>query len=141
MRMHALFTSRLGYFNRPLSRALFLVGLISFSFGSARVVAAEVLVRNGVPPSSFVYGPEEVGERFAARLTSPIDGTIVGVRVLWGSESGSAAPSQEGAIRISTTDGTAVPRPGTVLATINAPVLLDGILNEFRFLDPTTNSI
>jgi hypothetical protein len=139
--MHALIISRSRCFSRRLSRALLLVGLISFSFVSARVVATEILVKNGVSPSAVVYGPEEVGERFAARLTSPIDGTIVGVRVLWGSESGGAAPSQEGAIRISTTDGTSTPRPGTVLATINAPVLMDGGVNEFRFLDPTTNLI
>src|SRR5690242_9965209 len=108
MRMHALFNSSSRCFSRPLPRALLLVGLILFSFASVRAVATEIVIQNTpIPPKGHIEPAQEVGERIGARLTSPIDGTIVGVQLVWGSLSGLAAPSQETAIRISAPDGTA----------------------------------
>ncbi len=72
--------------------------------------------------------------------TAPLDGTIVGVQVVWGSAFGGASDSTEFAIHIY--DGGTFPDPasGTPLASISGPVLTDGTssgtINEFRFLDP-----
>jgi hypothetical protein len=139
MLMHAL--TSLG---PRFSRALFLA-LICLSFASARAVASEIIVQNdSIPPTGVNYLANEVGERLAVRLTSPVSGHIVGVQLFWGSDDGGAAPSQEAAIRISAADGelfnsTSIGMPGTVLATIASPVLTDGGSSEFRYLDPTTN--
>jgi len=72
-------------------------------------------------------------EQAAAWLTSPCDGSIVAVQILWLSQSGQAPPSLEEAIRIRQA-GT-FPVPGPVLALLEAPVMTDGFLNEFRYLD------
>jgi hypothetical protein len=142
MRMHALFISRLRGVRRPLSRALLLVGLILFSFASAHATASEIVVKTdsiapGVP--LVVEGGYPAG-RFGNVLTSPVDGTIVGVQIWWGSPQGNTPPSQQPAIRISTFSL----NPGfspTTIAQINSPTLVDGELNEYRFTDPGTNLI
>ena len=80
------------------------------------------------------------GDIPAAWLTSPVPGKIVGVQVFWRSGLGGAPDTQETAIRIY--DGGTFPTPGSVLqndgavdAEVVAPLLSDGVLNEFRFLD------
>ncbi len=99
--------------------------------------AAEVSVQNddltdgqfGSIVSGFVPG-----EEVAARLTSPCDGKIVAVQILWWQPPGAANPdSLEEAIRIYA-DG-AHPVPGAVLELLAGPVLVPGFLNEFRFTD------
>ena len=142
------------YLHAPALRPLALSGpafwlalaLIFSSLSLASAEASEIVVKNdSIPPTGINLIGTEVGERFAARLTSPIDGNLVGVQLVWGSINGSASPSQEAAIRISAADGDffssdpSVREPGTVLATVVAPTLLDVGLNEFRYLDPNTN--
>ncbi len=73
------------------------------------------------------------GESAAAWLDSPCDGTIVAVQVFWRSLVGGAPQTIEDSIEIF--DNGAFPIPGTLLETINAPVMTDGVFNEFRFLD------
>lgn len=72
-------------------------------------------------------------EEAAAWLTSPCTGTIVAVRVFWRSLSGNTLPSLEESISVYTSGTFPVPTgPATVL---EGPVMTDGVLNEFRFLD------
>jgi hypothetical protein len=137
--MHALFNLRLRF-----SRTCLLVGLVLFSSVKAREAAAEVIVQNdSLPPSTVRVYSVPAGAQFAARLTAPSDGTIVGVQIFWGSTDGNAPPSQEAAISIYGPSG--VEHPDVILpaalATISSPLLQDVGLNEFRFLDPTTNLI
>jgi hypothetical protein len=125
-------------------RAAVFAGLILYSIVCANSSTAEVIVQNGVIPPLGVRMPAlRVGDRMAARLTAPVDGTIVGVQLFWGSESGTAAPVPATAIHISTSVPPGphddYPVPGAVLATIAAPTLIDGGPNEFRYLDPGTN--
>ncbi len=80
------------------------------------------------------------GESAAAWLTSPCDGNIVAVQVFWRSFLGGAPQSIEDSITIF--DAGSFPTPGGVLLTefgqlaeIIGPVMTDGVINEFRFLD------
>jgi hypothetical protein len=73
------------------------------------------------------------GESASAWLTSPCDGEIVAVQVLWLSLTGGAPQSVEDSITISA--GGTFPIPGPELEFLEAPVMTDGFLNEFRFLD------
>jgi hypothetical protein len=101
--------------------------------------AAEIVVRNDSIPPGTPLPTFLPGERVASWLTAPVTGKIVGVQILWGSQF-NANPSQlEMAITVSA--GGAFPTPGAPLATIVAPTLADGIINEFRFLDPPTDLI
>lgn len=72
-------------------------------------------------------------ERAAAWMTSPCDGDIRAVQVLWRSLTGGAPISIEDSVTIH--DSGTFPTPGTTLETIVAPVMTDGVINEFRFLD------
>lgn len=72
-------------------------------------------------------------EQAAAWLTSPCDGTLVAVQVFWRSFFGGAADTLGDSIRIS--EAGAFPTPGTLLALLSGPLLSDGFLNEYRFLD------
>jgi hypothetical protein len=136
MRMHAL--SSLGL---RFSRVFLFVGLILISFASARATASEIIVKtDSLPPEAGRSYGLSANWRLATLLTAPSDGTIVGVQILWGSAGGAAAPSQQTAIRISSFDGDQF-APAATLATIELPTLADGVVNEFRFLDPGTNFI
>ncbi len=73
------------------------------------------------------------GEHAGVRLTSPTDGIIVAVQILWlGSISGDL-PRFEQAIRIY--DEGTFPTPGTQLAEIENPFMVADGWNEFRHLD------
>ena len=72
-------------------------------------------------------------EQAASWLTSPCDGMLVAVQVLWRSFFGGEPAAIGDSIRIYE-EGT-FPTPGTVLALLPAPLLSDGFLNEYRFLD------
>lgn len=141
--MHAHVLSSFGL---RFSRTLLLLALICFSFASARAAAAEIVVKNdtvfgpGYPatPDPFV-NEHEPNLRLGAWLTSPIDGLIVGIQIAWGSVNGTADPIVQGPIRISSyEDDGGFPNPGPLWATIQSPTLLDGIVNEYRHLDPAT---
>jgi hypothetical protein len=125
-----------------ISRTLFFVGLIFLPFVGASAGASEILVALESLPAMPVSGRItnwEPGTRFGVALTAPVDGTIVGVKIMWGSLNGNAAPSQEAAIRISSVLEPNLEVPVTTLATINSPVLIDGGANVFRYLDPGAN--
>lgn len=98
--------------------------------------AEEIVVQN----DSFVSGGPAIivgdfvaGEHAGARLTSPINGAIVAVQIGWRSQFGGAPQSLERAIHIYS--GTTFPTPGAELALLEGPVLSDGYVNEFRYLD------
>ena len=73
------------------------------------------------------------GEQAAVWFTSPCDGAIVAVQVFWRSLLANQPDMIEDEITIRN-PGT-FPNPGTILETLAAPVLTDGVLNEFRFHD------
>ena len=106
--------------------------------GAATVTAEEVTVQNdsfdtlGTPVGDFVAG-EEAG----VRLTSPCDGTIVGIQIAWQGTEPGQLPSLEQAIHIY--QGDSFPEPGTELETLVGPVMTPGFINEFRYLDDTKN--
>ncbi|MDY7108846.1 MAG: hypothetical protein SYC29_09430 [Planctomycetota bacterium] len=73
------------------------------------------------------------GESAAAWLTAPCSGNIVAVQVLWMSLLGGEPQSLEDSITIFA--GGAFPYPGATLEVLEGPVMTDGYLNEFRYLD------
>ena len=100
--------------------------------------ASEIILRNDASPAVGKLGSIDAGTRLGVLLTVPSDGTIVGVKILWGSANGGAAPSQQAAISISS--DTLLNPPNAPLAQILSPTLIDGGANEFRYLDPGVNS-
>ncbi len=66
-------------------------------------------------------------------LTSPCNGNLVAAQVFWRSQSGTSGQTIHQAIDIYRS-GT-FPDPGALAATIGGPVLNDGVINEWRFLD------
>ena len=73
------------------------------------------------------------GEKAASWLTTPCDGNIVAVQVFWRSLFGNAPLSIEDSVDIYR-DGS-FPVPGALAQEIAGPVLNDGVLNEYRYLD------
>ena len=73
------------------------------------------------------------GEKAGAWLTSPCDGNIVAAQVFWQSADGLAPETIEDSIDIYRS-GT-YPDPGDLAQEILGPVLTDGFMNEFRYLD------
>jgi len=100
------------------------------------LTAQEIIVKNDSVTDfgqAVIVGDFVAGEEAAVVLTMPQAGTIVGIQVYWVSLTGGAGMSFESAITIS--EGNSFPAPGALLETIPAPVLQDGFLNEFRYLD------
>lgn len=101
------------------------------------VTAAEVTLQNDAlvdnSQATLVLGFAS-GEKAAAWLTSSCSGNMVAVDVLWRSLHGGAPQVIEQAIEISNA-GTPFPNPGTLLQSIDGPVLTDGVINEYRYLD------
>jgi uncharacterized repeat protein (TIGR01451 family) len=85
----------------------------------------------------IVYGFVE-GERAASWLTSPCDGQLVAAQVFWTSPTGTQAAVVGSAIYVYRNGS--FPNPGAIAAEIDGPVLNDGVLNEWRYLDEN-NSI
>lgn len=113
---------------------VFLVLLLSFS---SAVLGAEVVTQNDSAPAAGggVSLPAFVpGENAAVWLTAAKAGDIVAVQVDWRSMFGGAPSSIETAIYVFRA-GT-FPTPGPLVATITTPTLFDGMLNEYRHLDP-----
>lgn len=73
------------------------------------------------------------GEKAAAWLTTPCDGNIVAIQVFWTSLFGGAEPSLQESIDIYRS-GT-FPEPGNLALEVGGPLLTDGVLNEFRYVD------
>jgi hypothetical protein len=100
--------------------------------------------RSGIPSAIATYFLS--GEAAASWHTSPCNGSIVGVQVYWASIPGNTRETTEESITFYSAG--AFPAPGGVLrnvdssvAIVSLPVLQDGEMNEFRYLDPTANSI
>lgn len=113
----------------------FACALLAASCASA-ASAAEVTVKNDslVNFSSAIIEAGFVpGEKGASWLTSPCAGNIVAVQVFWLSLSGGSGQVLGGSIDIYRA-GT-FPNPGALAQQINGPVLTDGVLNEYRYLD------
>jgi hypothetical protein len=105
------------------------------------VVASEVVVKNDAITEggqAYIVGEFAAGEIAAVRLTSPCNGTIVAVQILWLEGSPGHGPILHDAVYI--WDGPNFPVPSTVLAFLEAPLLTPGFMNEFRYLDEA-NSI
>lgn len=113
-----------------------LVGMIAFTAMAGQLLAAEVTVRNdnltdfsaGVIQAGFV-----TGEKAAAWLTSPCAGNVVAVQVFWRSFSGTSGQVLGGSIDIHRAG--AFPNPGALALEVAGPLLTDGVLNEYRYLD------
>jgi len=73
------------------------------------------------------------GEKAAAWLTTPCDGNIVAAQVFWRSLFGNTGETIQSSIDIYRS-GT-FPVPGALAQEIAGPVLTDGVLNEYRYLD------
>ncbi len=98
--------------------------------------ASEVTVRNDSLNdfgSGFIVWGWASGEMAESWLTSPCEGNIVATQILWRSPSGTQANVIGNAIHIYRS-GT-FPTPGIEAQTIGGPVLQDGVLNEWRYLD------
>lgn len=83
---------------------------------------------NAIIEAGFV-----AGEKGASWLTSPCDGNIVAVQVFWLSATGASGQLLGQSIDIYRS-GT-FPTPGALAQQINGPLLTDGVINEYRFLD------
>lgn len=118
-----------------MQQLLITVFLLIFAVG-LRAQTMEVTVQNDsimATSQGSVQAGFVVNESAAAWLDSPCDGTIVAVQVLWRSAAGGGPMTIEDSIEIF--DAGTFPVPGVSLETIQAPVMTDGVFNEFRFLD------
>jgi len=100
--------------------------------------AEEVVVKNDSITSfgqAVIVGDFIAGEHAGVRLTSPCNGTIVAVQILWLEGTPGHGQSLEQAIHIY--DGPNFPTPSAQLALLEGPVLTPGYWNEFRYLDET----
>ncbi len=98
--------------------------------------AEEVIVRNdslGDNDPALIIGDFIVGEHAGVRLTSPCNGTIVGIQILFLADSPDAQPALHNGIYIN--EGDTFPMPGAQLEFLEAPLLTPGFLNEFRHVD------
>src|SRR4051794_15767555 len=99
-------------------------------------LANEVTVQNdslangdsGAIQAGFV-----AGEEAAAWLSSPCTGNIVAAQIFWRSLFGTAPVSIENSVNIYRSG--AYPVPGALAQQILGPVLTDGVINEYRYLD------
>ena len=117
-------------FWRPVGSALIGTAL------AATAAANEVTVQNdslGNGGSGTIEAGFVPNEKAAAWLTTPCDGNIVAVDIFWRSLLGNAPLALEDSIEIYRF-GT-FPVPGDLAETIGGPVLTDGVLNEYRYLD------
>jgi len=124
--------NRTAQFPLPALLAALLICLLA----PGALQAQEVIVKNDSVTdfgTAVLVGDFVAGEQAGVVLTMPANGTIVGIQVYWRSLTGGTGMSFENAIYIS--EGNTFPTPGTLLETIPAPVLQDGFLNEFRYLD------
>jgi uncharacterized repeat protein (TIGR01451 family) len=114
-------------------RSAFALALLA---GPLSAPAAEVTVKNDslTDFSTAVIVTGFIGGGGAGSwLTSPCDGALRAVQVFWRSSTGTTGTVIHQAIQIRRA-GT-FPTPGALAETIGGPVLNDGVLNEWRFID------
>lgn len=105
----------------------------SISFGAQAVeqtVQNDSLTNFG---TAVIVQGFSAGEKAASWLTSPCNGNLRAVQVFWRSPTGTSGETIHFAIEIFR-NGT-FPTPGVLAQEIGGPVLTDGVLNEYRFLD------
>lgn len=128
--LHSCFSRRV----LPLYTFAALLVLSQASLPIAR--AAEVVVKNDSLTdggTAAIQAGFVAGESAAAWLTSPCNGNIVAVQVFWRSLSGTSGQSIEDSISIY--PGGTFPNPSGTPVVLEAPVMQDNVLNEFRYLD------
>lgn len=137
-----------------MPRALAFPGLLALAAAlgllpQARIHAAEVVVRNDSTVGGLPSTPVAqflAGESVASWLTATCDGDIVAAQVYWASDLGTAPDQIEQSLSLFADGAHPTPGPllqnsGAVPATIVGPTLSDAVMNEFRYLDPPTNSV
>lgn len=103
-------------------------------------LAAEQVVKNDSVAEggeAVIVGDFNAGEMAAVTLTSPCNGAIVEVQVLWLAGDPGAVETLEENIwifNVATPSGGGV-HPGPVLLQLEGPVMSPGYLNVFRYLD------
>lgn len=105
----------------------------STSFG---VQAVEMTVRNDSLTNfsdAVIVGGFVAGEKAASWLTSPCNGNLRAVQVFWRSGAGTSGQTIHRGIQIYRSG--IFPNPGALAQELGGPVLTDGVLNEYRFLD------
>jgi uncharacterized repeat protein (TIGR01451 family) len=113
--------------------AFLLSAAIAFASGAA---ANEVTLQNdslAAGDSGTIQAGFGAGEKAAAWLTSPCDGNLVAVQVFWISLTGGSGETIQDSIDIYRSGS--FPEPGGLAEEILGPVLNDGFMNEFRYLD------
>lgn len=120
-----------------LAAAVVFAGLLAQPAAAAELVVQNDSTVGGTP--STVANFFIPGESTAAWLTASCSGNIVAARVYWASPFGSQPASLEQQITLYA--GGSFPVPGGVLAQIPGPTLLDGVMNEYRFLDPPSDTV
>lgn len=112
-----------------------LIGLVA-AMGSSAASAVEMTMQNDslVDASSAVVVTGFIaGGAAGSWLTSPCNGDVRAVQVFWRSQTGIGAQTIHQEVNVHRS-GT-FPTPGVVEATVGGPVLTDGVINEWRFLD------
>lgn len=104
--------------------------LCSLAQGDEIAVQNDSLVNGGTVAICPCFA---AGEEAAVWLSSPCDGNIVGIQIFWKSLLGGAQVSLEDSIIVYEAGN--FPNPGPVKDSFDAPALIDGGLNEFRFED------
>ncbi|MCP4592354.1 MAG: hypothetical protein GY842_16600 [bacterium] len=126
--------------SRPASaswKAVCLCGVAAMLGLGASARAEENTVQNDIyvaPGSIGLEADFGTGEQGGVVLTSPCGGSIVALQIGWASSAGGTMDSIERSVFIYA-DADTFPIPGAVLAELVAPVLADGAINEFRYLD------
>jgi uncharacterized repeat protein (TIGR01451 family) len=113
--------------------AFFLSAALAAATGAA---ANEVTLQNDSladGDSGTIQAGFAAGEKAAAWLTSPCEGNLVAVQVFWISLTGGSGETIEDSIGIYRSGD--FPEPGDLAQEILGPVLNDGFMNEFRYLD------
>jgi hypothetical protein len=131
-----------------MRRLLVLVSAVIVAAIASNAYAVEVTesndsTANGVPSTPLnAFIP---GESAAAWLSASCTGDIVAAQVYWASQIGGAPAQIEHSITLY--NAGPHPTPGAVMinqgggnAQVVGPTLSDGVMNEFRFLDPPANT-
>ena len=119
-----------------LNRVVIHLIVAAIGFAASAAHAAEVVVQNDsliAGAGGGIQAGFDPGESAAAWLTSPCDGNIVAAQVFWRSVDGTEPQSVEESIQI--LEAGSFPAPGTLLASIDGPLMTDSVINEFRYLD------
>jgi hypothetical protein len=103
---------------------------------AGQVSAAEMTLQNDSLAnlgSATIEAGFVAGEKGASWLTSPCNGNIRAVQIFWLSASGATGQLLGDSIQIYRSG--AFPEPGVLAEEINGPLLTDGVINEYRFLN------